>query len=244
MNKSTRTSTWKRYGAAVAIAATLAGCATTATNPNDPLEPFNRAMFQFNDGLDNVVLKPAGEAYRTVIPSLVRTGVKNFFSNVEDLWIGVNNLLQGKVEEGLTDFMRVAVNTFFGFTVIDVASDAGMTKHNEDFGQTLGRWGVGSGPYVVLPFFGSSTFRDGVGLAFDFQADPVVNVGHVPTRNTLYSVRVISERANLLDASRILEEAALDKYGFTRDSYLQRRRSLIYDGNPPREERPVNNDAR
>jgi len=233
---------WKRYGAALAMAGMLAGCATTSTNPNDPLEPVNRAVFQFNDGLDNVVLKPAGEVYRAVVPDLLRTGVTNFFSNIEDLWIGVNNLLQGKVEDGLTDFMRVAVNTFFGFTVIDIASDAGMAKHNEDFGQTLGRWGVGSGPYLVLPILGSSTFRDGAGLLLDFKADPVANFGYVPTRNTLYSARVISDRANLLDASRALEEAALDKYGFTRDSYLQRRRSLVYDGNPPRE-RPSDNGA-
>lgn len=236
--------TWKRYAAALAMVATLAGCATTATNPNDPLEPFNRAMFQFNEGLDNVLLKPAGEAYRAAIPNLVRTGVTNFFSNIEDLWIGANNLLQGKVEEGLTDVMRFVVNTFFGFTVLDIASDAGMTKHSEDFGQTLGRWGVGSGPYLVLPFFGPSTFREGVGLAVDFQADPVVHVDHVPTRNTLYSGRVVSDRTTLLDASRILEEAALDKYIFVRDSYLQRRRSLVYDGNPPREEPPANDESR
>lgn len=229
---------WKRWCAAVAMAGTLAGCATTGgQTASDPLEPFNRAMFQFNDGLDTVVFKPVGEAYRAVIPSLVRTGVTNFFSNIEDLWIGANNLLQGKVEEGLTDFMRTVVNTFFGLTVIDVASDGGMPKHNEDFGQTLGRWGFGSGPYLVLPFFGPSTARDGLGLVLDIKADPVTHLESVRARNSVYALRLVNTRANQLDATRVLEEAALDKYTFVRDSYLQRRRSLVHDGNPPREER-------
>lgn len=237
MNNCRDGMSWKRWGAALVLAAGVSGCATTADRSQDPLEPFNRAMFQFNDGLDSVVVKPVGEAYRSVIPGILRAGVTNFFSNLQDLWIGANNLLQGKVEEGLTDFFRVVANTFIGFTVMDVATEMGMTKHNEDFGQTLGRWGVASGPYLVLPFFGPSTIRDGASMLVDFKGDPVLGVRHVPTRNALYATRVVSNRSELLDATRVVEEAALDKYLFVRDSYLQRRRSLIYDGNPPPDDR-------
>ena len=171
---------------------------------------------------------------------MVRTGVTNFFSNIEDVWIAANNLLQGKPENALQDVMRVAINTVIGLGgLIDVASDAGLEKHNEDFGQTLGRWGVGSGPYLVLPFLGASTLRDGFALVgVDYAVDPVWNVDHVPTRNTLYAGRAVNARAGALDAVRVMEEAALDKYRFVRDSYLQRRRNLIYDGDPPREREP------
>ncbi|MBI2317911.1 MAG: VacJ family lipoprotein [Betaproteobacteria bacterium] len=227
----------KRLGAALLIAGAAAGCATTGENPRDPLEPINRAIFGFNEGVDKAVLKPVAEGYRAVLPGIVRAGVTNFFANLEDVWIGINNLLQGKVEQGLGDVMRVAINSTFGLLgLIDVATDAGLEKHNEDFGQTLGRWGFGSGPYLVLPFFGPSSLRDGIGGMFDVQADLVVNIDHVRTRNTTFAVRTADRRANLLDASQVLEEAALDKYTFTRESYLQRRRSQIYDGSPPREE--------
>lgn len=227
----------KRLGAALLIAGAAAGCATTGENPRDPLEPINRAIFGFNEGVDQVILKPVAEGYRSVLPGIVRTGVTNFFANIEDIWIGINNLLQGKIEHGLGDVMRVAINSTFGLLgLIDVASDAGLEKHNEDFGQTLGRWGFGSGPYLVLPFYGPSSLRDGIGNIFDVNADLVVNIDHVPTRNTAFAVRTADRRANLLDASQVLEEAALDKYTFTRESYLQRRRSQIYDGSPPREE--------
>ena len=227
----------KRLGIVVLLAGSIAGCATTSQNPRDPLEPINRAIFGFNEGLDDAIIKPVAEGYRAVMPGLLRTGVTNFFANVEDVWIALNNLLQGKVEEGLGDVMRVAINTSFGlFGVIDVASDAGLEKHNEDLGQTLGRWGFNSGPYLVLPFFGPSSIRDGIGWMFDSSVDPVVNIDHVPTRNTTYVVRVTDRRANLLDASQLLEEAAIDKYTFTRESYLQRRRSQVYDGSPPRDD--------
>lgn len=214
----------------------LGGCASSG-NPRDPLEPVNRAVYSFNDGFDRAIAKPVAEGYRAVVPDLARSGVTNFFSNLEDVWIMFNNLFQGKVESALDDMARVLVNSTVGlFGVVDVASDLGISKHNEDFGQTLGRWGVGSGPYVVLPFLGSSTLRDALGLGLvDMQGDIVRQLDHVPTRNSLFVTRLINTRANLLDASRIVEEAALDKYSFTRDAYLQRRESLIYDGNPPRQ---------
>lgn len=221
--------------AAILVAA-LAGCATTAANPADPLEPLNRAMFGFNESVDNAVLKPVAKGYRQVVPPLMRTGVTNFFSNLEDLWISANNLMQGKVEYALGDLLRFTFNSSFGLLgVLDVASDMGLEKHNEDFGQTLGRWGMGSGPYLVLPFLGPSTIRDGAGLVADFRVDVVTHLDHVPTRNALYATRLVNGRSNLLDATNLLEGAALDKYTFVRDSWLQRRRSLVYDGNPPKQ---------
>ena len=216
------------------------GCASTGGNdPRDPLESFNRAMFSFNDGVDKVVLKPVAEGYRSVFPSFLRTGVANFFSNLEDLWIAVNQLLQGKAEKGVSDGWRFAVNTTIGILgLFDVASEFGLYKHNEDFGQTLAVWGIGSGPYVVLPLLGSTTLRDGLSrFTLDRRADPVVNVNHVPTRNTLFAERLVSKRADLLELGNVVDEAALDKYSFSRDAYLQRRESLIHDGNPPRSPR-------
>jgi phospholipid-binding lipoprotein MlaA len=225
-----------RLAAAALLAAALAGCATTGGTPGDPFEPFNRAMFKFNDKVDDYVMKPVSKGYKAAVPSLVRTGVTNFFSNLQDLWISANNLMQGKVEAGLGDFLRFTFNSTFGLAgIIDVASDMGLDKHNEDFGQTLGVWGVGSGPYLVLPFLGPSNVRDGLAFVVDFKADPVGYIDNVPVRNSLYGIRFVNTRTNLLDTTSILEEAALDRYTFVRDSWVQRRRSLIYDGNPPRE---------
>ena len=219
------------------LAAALAGCATTANNPADPIEPFNRAIFSFNDTVDAAILKPVAKGYHAVLPSWVRTGVSNFFANIGDLWIAANNVLQGKFVEGLGDFMRLAFNTTLGLGgVIDIASDMGLQKHNEDFGQTLGRWGFNEGAYLVLPFFGPSTVRDGLARVLDWKADPVVHISNVPARNEIHAVRVVSDRSNLLDTTDVVEEAALDKYTFVRDAWLQRRRSLVYDGNPPPEQ--------
>ena len=223
---------------ATIFAAFLVGCASPA-NPRDPIEPFNRAVFSFNEGFDRSIAKPVAEGYRSVVPAMVRTGISNFFANLEDLWIAVNNLLQGKVQAAGDDFGRFVINSSIGlFGLIDVASDAGLEKHNEDFGQTLATWGVGSGPYVVLPLFGATTLRDGLSrFTVDWLADPVVNINHVPTRNTLYAERVVSNRADVIGLGNVVEEAALDKYSFNRDAYLQRRESLIHDGNPPRSPR-------
>jgi len=224
-------------GAALAVATTvlLGGCATSG-NPKDPIEGFNRAMFGFNEAVDKAVIKPVAQGYEAVLPSPVRTGVTNFFGNIADVFIGVNNLLQGKPADAFNDWGRVLVNTTIGILgLIDVASEMGMEKHDEDFGQTFGRWGVDSGAYVVLPFFGPRTVRDTVGLAIDVSVDPVANIDHVPTRNSLLALRIVDTRADLLPADKVIEEAALDKYAYVRDGYLQRRRSLIHDGNPPRE---------
>ena len=217
----------------LAAAVTLTGCATTSGIPSqqDPWEGFNRSMFSFNEGLDKAVIKPVAQGYDAVAPDPVKTGVSNFFSNIGDVFIGVNNLLQGKVGDAASDAGRVLVNTTIGILgLIDWASDMGLEKHDEDFGQTFGRWGIGSGPYVVLPFFGPRTLRDSVGLAADLNTDPVAKMHAVPERNTLLTTRVIDQRADLLPAEKVIEGAALDKYTYIRDAYLQRRERLVNDG--------------
>ena len=223
-------------GALVAVLL-VGGCATN--NPRDPLEPMNRVVYKFNDGFDRAIAKPVAQGYRAVVPEIARTGVTNFFSNLDDVWVVVNQLLQGKPKTAIDDFGRVMLNSTVGlFGLVDIASDRGLPKHNEDFGQTLGRWGVTSGPYLVIPFFGPSDFRDALGWGLvDVHGDLVGRIHDVPTRNTLYGVRLINTRANLLDASRLLDDAALDPYSFLREAYLQRRQSLVYDGNPPPENR-------
>lgn len=214
----------------------LGGCATSG-NPKDPIEGFNRVVFAFNEGVDKAAIKPVAQGYEKVVPSAARDGVSNFFGNIADVFISVNDLLQGKVHDAAGDVGRVLVNSTVGLLgFIDVASDWGLEKHEEDFGQTFGRWGIGSGAYVMVPFFGPRDVRDTAGLALDVYADPVGNVNNVPVRNSLLVTRVISDRAALLPAEKVIEEAALDKYSYIRDAYLQRRRSLIYDGNPPRED--------
>ena len=229
-----------RAAASALVLLAAAGCATTATDPRDPFEGFNRAMYAFNDGLDQVAVKPVSRAYKAVAPEPLRGMVRNFFANIDDVFNGANNMLQGKFLDGWTDWFRVVVNTTFGVLGInDVASDMGLEKHNEDFGQTFAVWGVGDGPYVMLPFFGPYTLRDSGGLIFDWELDPVVRARPIALRNSLIATRFVSKRTDLLDASRVMEEAALDRYTFLRDAYLQRRRSLIYDGNPPREPRPA-----
>jgi phospholipid-binding lipoprotein MlaA len=215
------------------------GCATSSgeeRDPRDPFEGFNRGIYSFNETVDVYVAQPVARAYVKVLHQEIRSRVGNFFSNVQDIFIGVNNFLQGKFVDGVNDWARFTFNTTFGLLGIhDVASEMGLEKHNEDFGQTFGRWGAGSGPYLILPFLGSSTVRDGTGLAIDWWVAPLTEVRPIALRNTLYGVYFVNTRADLLEAGRILEEAALDKYVFQRDAYLQRRRSLIYDGSPPRE---------
>jgi len=234
--KAERMAKAKGLCAVLLLAGTLAGCATSGGNPADPLEPFNRAVFAFNDTVDTAVIKPVAKGYRRVVPGILRTGISNFFSNLEDVWLSVNDVLQGKFQQGVDDFGRVLFNSTFGIAgIFDFASELGFQKHNEDFGQTLGWWGVGSGAYLVLPILGPSTIRDGFGLLLDTQADLVFYIDGVPVHNSLYGTRAIGNRANLLDASSVIEQAALDKYAFVRDAWLQRRRNLVYDGEPPRE---------
>ncbi|MCJ0765002.1 MlaA family lipoprotein [Variovorax terrae] len=225
----------RNTGAALAALGLLAGCASGPNaNPRDPLEPLNRSVSNFNEGVDKVLLKPVATAYREVTPGVVRTGVNNFFGNLGDAWSFVNSVLQLKGQNAAENFMRFSFNTVFGFAgVLDIASEMNIERHKEDFGQTLGRWGVPAGPYVVLPIFGPSTLRDTVALPVDTRGDIVRHVDHVPTRNSLYALWAVDKRATLLRASSVLDEAALDKYSFTRDVYLQLRRSEIYDGKDP-----------
>lgn len=227
-----------RRGAAtlvLALSAFLGGCAVSG-NPKDPIEGYNRAMYAFNEGADTILFKPVAQAYDAVLPAPIRTGVTNFFGNIADLLVGANNLLQGKPDQAASDLGRFLVNSTVGLLgILDVASDVGLEKHEEDFGQTLGRWGVGDGAYVVLPVFGPRTLRDTFGLVLDLAADPVANVDHVRSRNAAQALRFTDIRADLLPADKVIEEAALDKYSYVRDAYLQRRRNLIHDGNAPRE---------
>lgn len=217
------------WAAASLALALLQGCATgPQANPADPLEPFNRGVYSFNEGLDRAVLKPVATAYQDITPSPVRTGVTNFFENISDVWSLVNNVLQGKPAEAADSLFRVTTNTLWGVGgIFDVATELKIPKHKEDFGQTLGTWGLASGPYVVLPLFGPSSVRDTAGLAVDMQGDLVSQSNNVPVRNSLKTLDLVDTRANLLRAGDLLDQAALDKYAFTRDAYLQRRKSLI-----------------
>ena len=222
-------------GAMLALGVTvlLSGCA--GPNPRDPYESFNRAMFSFNDTVDTYALKPVATAYKNVLPSFVQTGVNNFFGNLADAWSAVNNLLQGNGQAGMSDVSRFALNSTLGIVgLFDIASEAGLQKHKEDFGQTLGVWGVPSGPYLMLPLLGPSTVRDTVALPADYKGDIWSYKEPTYIRNTGTVLRVVDARANLLDASSLLEDAALDRYEFIRDGYLQRRESQIHpDGDGP-----------
>lgn len=219
-----------KLGALVILVA-ASGCASTsAHDPRDPFENFNRSMFSFNDTLDKVALKPAATVYSDVVPSFIQTGIGNFFGNIGDVWSTVNNMLQGRLERSFTGVMRVAVNTVLGLGgVLDIGSEAGLTRHKEDFGETLGVWGVQSGPYVVLPLFGSSTVRDTAGLPLDIYGNLWNYKQPVIWRNVGSVVRAIDQRAALLSASNLVDDAALDKYQFVRDAYLQRRANQIDD---------------
>ncbi|MGK5027027.1 MlaA family lipoprotein [Janthinobacterium sp. RB2R34] len=228
-----------RIALVMAIAATLSACASSG-NPRDPLEGYNRAMFKFNDKVDEVALKPVATAYKNVLPSFVQTGVSNFFGNLSDVWSAANNLLQGKGEAGLQDIVRVSMNSTFGILgLIDIASQAGVPKHNEDFGQTLGWYGVSSGPYVVLPLMGPSTMRDTVALPLDVVGDPWRYKDPTNVRNIGTVTRVIDKRASYLDATNLMEAAALDRYQFVRDGYLQARESKVSDGGNSRSDEPA-----
>lgn len=194
----------------------------------DPLEGFNRAMFSFNDGVDRVAIKPLTQTYRYVVPDIAQTGVSNFFSNLRDVRTLVNNLLQGKLHNASEDFVRLSFNTVWGIGgLFDVATPLGIPKNNEDFGQTLGYWGVSSGPYIVLPLLGPSTFRDTVGLVPDMMLDPIMYVDDRPVRYSLHATRILDTRSQLMDAERMISG---DRYTFVRDAYLQRREFLINDG--------------
>lgn len=219
----------------------LAGCASVPQpNPRDPLERMNRGTHQFNEGVDSVVLKPVATLYREKVPPLVRTGVSNFFGNMGDAWSAVNSLLQFRLLEAEENLARFHLNTMFGLLgIFDIASDLNIERHREDFGQTLGRWGMPAGPYLVLPLLGPSTLRDTVALPVDRSFDPTSYIDPGGLRTAVAVLRVVDTRANLLRVSSVLEEASLDKYAFTRDAYLQRRRAEVFDHDEDRDVPPA-----
>lgn len=211
----------------------LTGCATHGDS-RDPWEPFNRGMFTFNDTLDTYMMKPIAEGYQWITPDFVDQGVTNFFHNLTDISVTANDLFQFKFKQGGQDAARLLINTTVGVGgLIDVASEIGLDKHHEDFGQTLAVWGVPYGPYLVLPFLGPSSPRDAAGTVADGFMNPISYTPLFPVRIGLYSLKTIDLRADNLSASEILDEAALDRYAFIRNAYFQRREFLIYDGEPP-----------
>lgn len=215
----------------------LAGCATVQNaDPRDPYEGFNRAMFAFNEGFDDAIGKPVATVYRELLPFEIRVRVRNFYANIQDLMIGVNNLLQGKPADAWSDWTRFAINSSVGLLGLhDIASEAGLEKHNEDFGQTFAVWGMDEGPFFVWPFIGPNTLRDTFGFAADIAAAPVRwAIDDTTTRYWMAGIYLVSERAELLDVTSTLDEAAIDKYLQRRDAYFERRRYLIFDGRPPR----------
>jgi phospholipid-binding lipoprotein MlaA len=226
-----------RRAVTIACAAGLTGCATVTTpTKGDPFESYNRTMFTVNDKVDQYAFKPVAKGYVWAVPEPVRNSVTNFFSNIGDVYIAANNLLQLKIADGVSDIMRVAINTLFGVGgLFDVATIAKLPKHAGDFGLTLGHYGVPSGPYVVLPLLGPSTARDSAGLVVDYFGNPLTYVSPDSVSWALYGVNLVNTRANLLGATDILADAALDKYSFVRNAYLQRRQFLITgsDGSMP-----------
>lgn len=222
----------------LATAALLQACASVPhPDPRDPLESFNRGVFGFNDALDRAVVQPVATGYQKVTPQWLRTGVGNFFHNLEDVWSAVNNALQLRGQDTGDSIGRVMINTTIGLGgLVDVASDLNVERHPANFGLTLGRWGVGAGPYIVLPFLGSYTLRDAAALPVESRGYLVNYVNDEPTRNGLIVLDAVNTRAQYLKAGQVVEEAALDKYSFIRDAYLQRRRNQVYDGNPPEED--------
>ena len=220
----------------ISFATVLVGCASIPAgvepSRNDPWEPFNRSVFEFNEGLDAYLLKPVVAGYRFVLPEFMREGIYNFFSNYNDIYTALNNLLQGKPAYAFNDLMRVVVNTTFGLGgFIDMATPGGLEKHKEDWGQTFGVWGVPSGPYVVLPFFGPSSIRDSVGTVADLETDYLFKyIPDVGLRNSITGLRVVNARNTYYEAGDLLDGAAIDKYSFIRDAYIQRREYQINEG--------------
>jgi phospholipid-binding lipoprotein MlaA len=217
-----------RLALAASLLAVLAGCASgPRANARDPWEPMNRKVSEFNEHVDAAFLRPVATVYRDHVPPLIRTGVANFFGNLSDAWSSVNSLLQLDIRAAAESFMRVNVNTIIGMGgIFDVASEMNIERHREDFGQTLGRWGIPPGPYLVLPLLGPSTLRDALALPVDRKGDPVYYADPA-WRNSFDALRAVQTRASLLRATSVLEQAALDPYTFTRDAHLQRRRAQI-----------------
>lgn len=234
MSQQFFSSSWLRASAMAAVtvaALTLGGCATTGSNPQDPYESFNRKMQSLNDGVDDAVLKPVATVYKTVTPQPVRTGVGNFFGNLGDLWSMVNHLLQGNGEGAYNHMVRFSTNTVLGLGgLLDIATEMGVDRQKQDFGRTLGVWGIKPGPYLVLPFFGPSTVRDTLALPVDWKGNVLSDMHPISHRNSLQGLRMVDGRARLLQASDVVDAVALDRYVLMRDFYLQSRQNRGGDG--------------
>jgi phospholipid-binding lipoprotein MlaA len=226
--------------AIIAVAA-LSGCASlTSHEENDPLEYVNRGIYSFNEKADEYLLEPTAKGYQYITPEVVDQGISNFFSNLDDVIVFVNDVLQLKFNQALSDGGRVAVNTTVGLLgFVDMASDVGMPKHNEDFGQTLGAYGVGTGPYIVLPILGGSTLRDTVGLYGDMFVDPINQLHNSDVMWGTVVLKGVDMRADLIFAKKVADEASLDPYEFRRSAYFQRREYLVYDGDPPMDDEDI-----
>jgi phospholipid-binding lipoprotein MlaA len=222
--------------AAVAFALLLSGCASAPGRVDDPFEPWNRAMYAIHKPLDDNVAKPIAQAYVDYVPRLFRMGVSNVLNNIDDLFSGINGLLQGKLEKAGNDFGRVTLNTGMGFGgLFDLASEMGIPRGNEDFGQTFGYWGIPQGPYLFIPLWGPTTVRDGTGSIIRIWYGPLGYLPYVPLRNSLYGLAAVDLRANALGTTSLVDQASLDPYTFIRRAYLQRREYEVYDGKPPPE---------
>jgi phospholipid-binding lipoprotein MlaA len=235
MNTIKTIATGARIVCATGLFSIISGCATgPQANPRDPLEPLNRKVASFNDVVDKAVVKPVAKAYIYAVPSLARQGVTNFFSNLGEVWNTANNAFQLKGRAAAESWMRFSINSVFGIAgIFDLATDMGLERQREDFGQTLGWWGVPAGPYLVIPLLGPSTVRDISAWSVNAYGNPLKVFPEAGTRDRLAGLNLVDTRANLLRATETLEEAALDKYSFTRDFYLQVRDNEVYDGNPP-----------
>ena len=235
----TTTRRWRRTAWALLFAGLASGCATTgalAPSKADPFEPWNRAMFAIHEPIDEHAFRPLAQAWVDYVPTPVQSAVRTFFGNIEDGFSALNSLLQGKWEKAGNDLGRITVNVW-GFGLIDIATDAGIPKGEEDFGQTFGYWGFPQGPYLFVPIIGPTTFRDGTGLVVRAYMSPIYYaVSDVPLRNVLYFIGALDLRVQALDASAMIDKAAIDRYTFIRRSYLQRREYLVWDGNPPKRE--------
>ena len=230
-----RRRTLRSHACTVLLTVLVAGCAMGPSR-DDPFEPMNRTLYQVHDAVDTAVVKPVAQAYIDVVPQFIRSGVSNVFNNIDDLFSAVNDLLQGKLDKFGDDLGRVVLNTGFGLGgLFDLASMIGIERGNEDFGQTFGVWGFPQGPYLFVPLFGPTTVRDGSGVIVRVALGPVGYIPNVPARNSLYGVGYVDLRAQALQTSAVVDTAALDRYLFIRNAYLQRRRYLVYDGKPPPE---------
>lgn len=224
-------------GVGVALAGALLAACAAAPNKEDPFEPWNRAMYEVHTAVDDAVIKPVAQAYVAYTPELIRTGVSNFFGNIDDLFTGINNVLEGNGNQAGDDFGRVLLNTTMGMGgVFDLASMMGIPKDKKDFGITFGKWGIPQGPYLFIPLFGPTTVRDGSGTLVRYFIGPVGYIDNIPVRNTLYGIGYLDLRAQALSAESVLETAAIDRYRFLRNAYLRNRRFQVYNGKPPPEE--------